>query len=304
MKKNLHVIIISFIFSVILWVSISLSNDYYATIEVPVKLTDFPSGYSTGSNIPDQVSVKLKGKGWKLIAVNLGSESNFQVPVREETGKRTVNLYNYLVDNQWLSSDIEVINIAPDTISFYVEKIISKKLPITANLNLHFKSGYGIATPIIISPDSTEVYGPESYLEKMKEVPTADVEFDNLDDKVNKIVSLKNIQGMNYSQDNVIINLDVQKIVDKNFDNVFVKPNDVPSDRQVILLPNRITVGVRGGIDILGKLDTSEFKAEVSYRQVVLDTLGSVLPKVEVPQNTSLLYTKPERLRYIIKKYN
>ena len=114
MKKNLHIIIISFIFSVILWVSISLSNDYYATFDVPIKLVDFPSGYTTGSPLPESVSVKLKGKGWKLIAVDLGSESDYVIPVGKDTGKRNINLYNYLVENQWLSSDIEVINISPD----------------------------------------------------------------------------------------------------------------------------------------------------------------------------------------------
>ena len=109
---------------------------------------------------------------------------------------------------------------------------------------------------------------------------------------------------MNYSNSNVSIILDVQKIVDKNFDNLPVDIVDVPSDRSVVLLPNKISIGLRGGVDVLAKLDNSKLMAHINYRDVVLDTLGSIAPKVELPDNTSLIYIKPERLRYIIKKFN
>src|SRR5512146_1131847 len=120
MKKNLHIIVLSVIFSVILWISISLSNDYYATVNVPVKLVNFPAGYSTASSIPDQISVKLKGKGWKLLGVNLSAKSDYSISV-EDSGRINVNLYNFLGENQWLSTDVEVIDITPDSLSFYVE---------------------------------------------------------------------------------------------------------------------------------------------------------------------------------------
>lgn len=304
MKKNLHIIVISFLFSIILWVSISLSNDYYATFNIPVKLIDFPKGYTTGTKLPAKVSVKLKGKGWKLIAATLTSESDYVVPVGKEKGKRTVNLYNYLVENQWLSSDVEVININPDTLTFYVEKVVSKKLPVLMNLKLNYKRGYGLATGATVYPESTIVSGPEKYIRNLSFVATQKIEYDGLDSKIKKHVALAKHPGMQYSNPAVTINLDVQKIVDKTFDNILVKLNDVPRDRDVVLLPNRIDIGVRGGIDILGRLDSTQFKAHISYREVVEDTLGSVVPHISIPAGTKLIFIKPERLRYIIKKFN
>ncbi len=305
MKKNLHIVIISFLFSVILWVSISLSNDYYATFNIPIKLVDFPEGYGTGTPIPHDISVKVKGKGWKLISANLTSDAVYQIPVGKQTGKRTINLYNYLVENQWLSSEVdEVNNITPDTISFIVEKLQSKKVPVEPDLNLNFKAGYGLASNIVISPDTVVVSGPYSYLKALKSVPTQAVEFDELDNKSNVIVPLKKIWGMSYDFSSVKATLNVQKIVDKNFEGIYVSIRDVPRDRDVLLLPNRINIGVRGGINILGKLDTTQFRAYVSYRDVVLDTLGSVVPHIIMPTNTTLLFIKPARLRYIIKKFN
>ncbi len=304
MRKNLHIILASFIFSILLWGSISLSNDYYATVSIPVKLVNFPVGYTSGSKIPRDISVKLKGEGWKLVSVNLGAKPEYNVSVKPDSGKQMVNLYNYLVENQWLSSDIEVIDISPDTLSFVVEKVISKKVKIVPNLDLSFKIGYGNATEAKIFPDSTMVFGPATKIKELKEIKTEKIKFTSLDEKKDISVSLMPATGISYADNNIQVHLNVQKIVEKDFSDLLVEVFDVPRDRNVVLLPNKVTVGIRGGIDILGRLDKEKLEAYLNYRDVVLDTLGSVKPIIKQPVNTTLLYVKPERLRYVIKKFN
>jgi hypothetical protein len=303
MKKNLHIVVLSVIFSIILWVSISLSNDYYATVNVPIKLVNFPAGYSTASNIPAEISVKLKGKGWKLLGVNLSTKSDYTISV-EDSGRINVNLYNFLGENQWLSSDIEVIDMTPDTLSFYVEKDYMKKVSIVPDLNLNYKPGYGLASPIQIVPDSTILYGPKSVVSHLGFVFTQRKTFESLDHAVTGFVKLEDLPGVIYKHQEVQVNLNVQKIVDKNFDDVDVSIIDIPVDRDVVLLPNKISVVVKAGIELLGKMSKNKIKAFVNYRDIVLDTLGTIIPKVELPENTTLEYIKPERLRYIIKRFN
>ena len=304
MKKNLHIIIISFLFSVILWISISLSNDYYSTFRVPLKLVDFQQGLTSGSKIPKSLQIKVKGKGWKLIAEKIGAEPAFSVTANGDTGKRFINLYNYLSENQWLSSDLEVIDINPDTLALSIEKITRKKLKIVPDIDFSFRTGYGIASPITVVPDSVIAYGAFSELKKMNSIHTKKISLSNLNDKIAIRVDLKNIQGMSYSDKNTLVTIDVQRIVDRNIDNVLVIVTDVPKDREVILLPNKITIAVKGGIDILGRLTSGQFKAYVNYREVVFDTLGGIVPKVKCPDNVSIKYIKPEQLRYVIKKFN
>lgn len=303
MKKNLHIILISFVFSVILWASISLSNDYYTTINVPVKIVDFPAGYSSGSSMPDRISIKVKGKGWKIIAFNIAGVQDYVIPVGQLTGRRVINLYNYLSENQWLSSDMEVISISPDSLSFYIERISGKKVPIIPELDLKFRSGYGMTSPLKIEPESTYVYGPVSYLNKLEYVTTESLGNDELDSKTTKKVRIKSLPGMTYRDEFVIVNIDVQRIVEKSFDSILVHVIDMPKDRNVVLLPNRVNISLRGGIEVLGKLDTTQFNAYINYREVVIDTIGSVIPHINTPDKTKLMFIKPEHLRYVIKKY-
>lgn len=303
-KKNIHIILISLIFSVILWGSISLSNDYFTTIDVKLKLVNFPEGYTTGSKLPERVTVKIRGNGWKLISVTLGADVEYVVSVQSDSGRKYVNLYNFLIDNQWISHGIEVIDISPDTLSFFVERIISKKLKIIPDFAIDFKPGYGLASPAEIFPDSTVVYGPVSIIRNMNDVKTELIRFEHLDGKKIQQVALKDRQGLSYENRVIRVALDVQKIIDKNLDDLQVEVLNVPADRDVVLLPNRISISIRGGIDILGKLNTAEIKSFVHYRDVVLDTAGSISPRIELPENVYLVFSRPERLRYIIKKFN
>ncbi|GAB4295310.1 MAG: hypothetical protein Kow0098_17580 [Ignavibacteriaceae bacterium] len=304
MKKNLHIIIISVLFSVVLWGSISLSDDYYATVELPLRLINFPEGFTTGSDIPETISIKVKGRGWKLVSMSLGSESDFRVSVNSDTGWKTASLPNYLSDNNWLSSDMQVIDIIPDSIAFYIEPVINRTLPVSPELDLKFRSGYGLATPVKIIPDSVEVYGPKSKLQKLTSVSTESITLPDLDRYTQQYVNLQGTRGMVYENNQVSVILDVQRIVDKQFDDIKIEVSGVPPDKEVILLPNRISIGLQGGIEILGKLKNSDFIANLQFNAIVMDTIGSVKPSVDVPDNTRLLYIKPERLRYVIKEFD
>ncbi|MBK6915531.1 MAG: hypothetical protein IPH11_18380 [Ignavibacteriales bacterium] len=302
--QNLSVIIISVIFSIIIWGSISLSSDYFAVIEVPLKLVNIPKGLTSGSVMPDKILIKVKSKGWKLISMNVASPAEFVVPQSVDSGFKFINLNNYLSENNWLSEDMQVMDIIPDTISFYIESIGTKKLPIEANLNLNFKTGYGLASEIKFIPDSVMVTGPKSILKKMKSIITERSTYNNLSEKIVERIEVKKLRGFSYSADNLLMSLDVQAIIDKSFEEIPVKVLNVPPDREVVLIPNSITVSVLGGIEVLGKLSENDFSASIEYGEVVVDSTGTVAPEIDFPDNTQLIYIKPERLRYVITKFN
>lgn len=303
MKKKIPVIIISIIFSIIVWGTISLSGEFYSNIEVPLKIVDLPNGYTVGTHLPSKVSLKLKGEGWKLLSVNIGKDVMYDVSVKKRSGEREIKLLDHITDNRWIISDLEVMDITPVTIDCMIEKKMSKKLPVSADLNIDFKAGYGMASPITIEPDSVVVTGPGSVLSKIESVQTEEIKLSSLDKRTIKNISFASLTGSSFDTKFVSITFDVQRIVDKQFDDINIDVLDVPPDRDVVLLPNKIGCSVRGGIDVLGKLDNNDFKSFVYYRDIVFDTLGTIVPRIDLPVNTSLIYIKPEHVRYIIKRY-
>jgi hypothetical protein len=300
---KLNIFIASLIFAIILWGSISLSDEYYAVIQVSPKLFNFPKGYTSGSELPDKISIRVKGKGWRLVSVNLGSDTEYLISVGGDSGKQLIDVSGNLNNNRWIKSDLEVIDVLPDTLSILVEKIVTKKIPVLANLNIEYKQGYGLALPITLNTDSVLVSGPRSMVKKMNSIKTEEVKLSAIDSKMLVDLKMPQKSGFSYNIEKIEANLDVQKIVEKQFDEITVEVLDVPQDREVVLLPNKISCSIRGGIQVLGKMSNSQFKSFVFYRDVVRDTIGSVSPNIEIPENTTLLYIKPERLRYIIKTF-
>ena len=303
MRKKLNIFIASVIFAVILWGSISLSDIFYTNVDVKLTLINLPPGYTTGSPLPEKIQLRVKGRGWRLVSINVGPETEFRVSAGGDSGRQNINLYNYLESNRWLFSDIEIINIYPDSIKFFVERIISKRLPVVSGLELEYKPGYGLASDIIFKPDSVVVSGPISFLRMMKEIKTADKSLIALDSRVETEVNLPKMNGFNYSTNLIEVKLDVQRIVDKQFENITVEVIDIPSRKEVVLLPNKIGFNVRGGIEILGKLKYDQFRAYVRYQILVQDTTGSVTPILEMPNNVTIQYLKPDRLRYVIRSF-
>lgn len=303
MRKKLYIFLASVVFSIVLWGSISLSDNYYTNIDVKLSLVNFPDGYTTGSPIPDKIKLRVKGRGWKLLSLNVGPESEFVVTAGKDSGWHTISLYNYLESNRWLLSDVDIINILPDSLRFFVERTMTKKLLVIPDLNLKFKPGYGLATEIMLKPDSVMVTGPVSYLKPLKEINTENKTFGPLDTRTESEVGLPNKNGFTYNTNIINVLLNVQKIVDKQFDNIVVEVTNVPAGKEVVLLPNKISLNLRGGIDILGKLNENQLHANIKYQDLVVDTTGSVAPVIQIPKDVTLQYLKPERLRYIIRSF-
>ncbi len=303
MKKKFPIILISIIFSIILWGTISLSELYYSNIFIPLRIVDLPEGYTTATDLPKEITIKLKGEGWNLFSLNIGKDVTYNVSVNEDSGLIDIKLSDYLSDNGWVLSEFDIIDIIPGSISCLIDRKIEKKIRVVADLHLDFKAGYGLAKQVELLPDSVIVNGPRSIISSLKELKTKKIKLSSLNKKIVKNIGFTELPGSVFLTKFVSVTFDVQRIVDKQFDDIIVKVLNVPPDRDVVLLPNKIALGVRGGIDILGKLKNEQFETFISYRDVVLDTLGNVIPKIKLPDNTNLVYIKPERLRYVIKKY-
>jgi YbbR domain-containing protein len=137
----------------------------------------------------------------------------------------------------------------------------------------------------------------------MEAIETESRTFTSLDGRTQTEIGFPKMQGFSFSSNSVEVTIDVQRIVDKQFEDILVEVIDLPDGKEVVLLPNKIGIQVRGGIDILGKLKPGQFNAYVKYLTLVRDTTGSVKPEISLPKNVTLQFTKPDRLRYVIRSY-
>lgn len=290
-------------FSIFIWGSITLSEQYFANLDFKIRVVNEPSGYVCGYVDPQTINIKLKAKGWQLLSLNLGVRNTFLISADNDSGFKKLDVFGEINENSWISPGMTITEIFPREILFNVEKIKFKKLKIVADTDLDFSSEYGLATPIQIIPDSVLVGGPASIIDKINEIKTKPISLSSLDSKIKIISELEELRGFRSQKSKVEVIFDVQRIVEKTFENINITITDVPKDRDVVLLPNNVSCTLRGGISVLGKISKEQIKASIKYKDVILDTIGTLKPEIEIPQYTTLTYSKPVRVGYIIKKY-
>ena len=304
MKHKFPIIILSFLFAVVVWGSITLSDQFFSSYDFKVGVVNTPEGYVCGITNPSTVSIKVKARGWQLLNLSLNPSPEFLVSAKNDSGIIVADAYDQISENSWLGSGVTILDISPRDISLKVEKIVFKKLKIIADTDLNFQKGYGLATPIKVYPDSILAAGPKSVIDSLKYIKTKNVFLKSIDSKMNVIADLEDLPGFLYQQNKVSLTLDVQRVVDNTFDGIKVTVKNIPPDRDVVLIPNTISCGLRGGINIIGKVTADQINATIEYKDVIMDTLGTLKPKITIPSNTQLIFTKPEELQYIIKKFD
>lgn len=303
MKRKIMTIGLIVSLSVLLWVFVSFSDEFSVTLNLPTQVIDVPEQYSVSSVSSSNVSIGLKGTGWQLAPHTMGRDPKFFIPSPLETGESEVSIRNVLYANSWLSSTLQLAEIAPEKISIKIENTISKKVGIVPLISLSYKAGYGLVSPVKIDPDSVLITGPKSLIDQIIIVNTVGSVQKNLEGQSSTILK---INQQNYVQTNIKeckVDFDVQKIVDKTFEDLVIRTKNLPSRYELILSPTKLSIVLRGGISQLSKLKNENLNIFVRFEQALTDTSGAITPIIEIPDFTSLIDIKPNRLEYIIKKY-
>ncbi|MFA7229123.1 MAG: hypothetical protein WC061_08810 [Melioribacteraceae bacterium] len=302
MKKKLVRVSVILFCSVALWVAVSLSDVFITTIRVPVHFTELPKYYALGYSSVREVDIEVKGRGWDLAKLVLGSAENFDISVHKRTGRRRYELNDLLKTNTWLTSSLQVLEISPSFIEYEVERVGSKRVGLIKNFKIEFKPGYGPSSVVKTTPGEVEIYGPAYLLQKIDSLKTESGELFDVAENVMMELNIETPEGITASEKTCTIEFEVQKIVDRTFENVLVETRNVPSSKELILFPGRINVVLRGGINRLGKFTNDSIKAYVDYWSALREEHGTTEAVIEVPPFIIHTNTIPNKLEYIIKQ--
>jgi len=303
MKNKIIPITFIIIFSLILWGSVTLSEYYVEIITVPIELVDLPKNYSPSYLSNPEITLKVKAKGWELAKLILTGEHSFYVSAHHRIGKFKVDLRNEIENNLWLTSAFNVLEISPVIFEYEIDKTVTKKVSIKPNVKINFAENYDLVSDIILTPSEVDISGPASILQNVNYVETDSVVFNNVNEKIVYEINLKSINGVNFSINKCKIEFDVQKIVERAFDDLFVEIRNVPPSKELNLYPSKVSVILRGGINRLGKLTNDSIKVYVDYWDAIRSEENMIEPVVEIPEFTKLLDVKPKKLEFIIKQY-
>jgi len=302
-QPKLLTILLASLFSIILWASVSFSNDYTTTFKIPIEFTNIKEGNAILTQTTSEISLTVTGQGWSIAQITFGGKNEFKISTNESVGLQNFNMRDAISENEWLNPSIQVVSVSPVNISYSVERLNYKVVPINADITLGISEGYDLVSSVILYPDSVKILGPKSLVKSIQSISTEKFEFINLEASVATPLKLKSIDYISFENNITNIEFSVEKIVDKTFRNIPIKVINIPKLRELDLFPPNVDVTLRGGLESLGIHNIEDISAVVDFNDAFVDTIGFIKAHVSIPKFTKLTNVKPGKLKYIIKQY-
>jgi YbbR domain-containing protein len=265
-------------------------NSLKVTISKKVEST-FELGYHfiNEDELDDQYSVTVNKMSANEVVVYASKDTLSEISKVEaciDVADRTkdfeddANIKVYDRDGNEMDVDINVKKVHVNcSVSSY-----SKNVPIKVNLIGNVADGYTL-TNYSITDETVTIYGTEENLKNINEV-TCDVSIEDLMSTITmtNVELNKNEKISKFSDSNVDITLQIEKLITKRFDNITIKVLNKASDKKVSFIGDNkyASVQVEGPESIMNDLTEENIQASIDVNDLDVGT-----KKVKVSVTTS-----------------
>jgi YbbR domain-containing protein len=305
LRKRIFLIVYSFLFSIFLWLSVTLNFTYSINLTIPLEVK-LRENQALAEDLQNEIDIVARGRGWDLLGMWFSKTNVFYLDLSSVRKNLKYSILQAIGDKINLPSDVSIISVNPDTLNIEFDNISTKFVNIKNNVTISLKDGYEIIGSPDMMPDSVKITGASSVLSKIKYFPTERKVFRNVNSDVTFDVSLSDTLNslIKIEPKSIKIFYKVELAAEKLFEDLNITVKNVPADKDVLLIPPNINLSIRGGVDILSKVTPSDIKITIDYDLIDKDTLGSVIPNIEIPDFLTLINSTPQKFQYIIKKKN
>jgi hypothetical protein len=303
-NKRYHIILASILFAIITWLWVNMRRDYVVVQHLPIVVENLRAGKALRHPLPRYVTVRFSGSGWLLAGLYLAPGLSYFIDASTLTSTPFIITSKDLLEHVKLPFAVQAVDIKPDTLVLALDDYVEKRVPVIPNLVLDFHAGYGQVGPVEISPESVSIGGARETIDQLTRWSTMYEKFADLKSPVDAFVPLEDPAdySLTIPQEPVRVQVNVQPFAEKIFSGIPLAATMTPSNREVIFIPPRMDVVVRGGIDQLAKLTAQDFSATISYESLLQDSLEYIRPLLTSPPEVTVLRRTPDRFQYIVRK--
>lgn len=307
-NKNIRMFLLSLLMSFIFWLLINLSKESISIANFNLSYFNLPHSKVIQNAPLKQLKLELKAHGFRFLSYQLNKKElriNLEHIKHLRNGKYYYLPNNYLRELQsQLSENVELLSVINDTIFLDLTIIATKKVKVTPNLDINFKSGFNFANPMKVTPDSVEIQGPKAWLDTISKIETELLHFNDLAQNINQPVALKIIQNdkLVYGKSEVNIKIEVDKFTETSLSANFTILN-IPNNYQISTISKEVTIKYQVSLSNFKRVNASMFVVQCDFALSLRDSLNYLIPVImSKPDFVNRAQIFPEKIEYIIKK--
>jgi len=239
-KANKKLVVYAFfvVLATVFWFLNALSKEYTTTVSYPVNYVNFPKEKVLTNKLPSHLTLRVNAFGFDLLRYKLSTsflpisfDVNSFTDSRMEKSKNsrfvlpTRRIKNRI--SRQLSSEITLLDIAPDSLVFQFSNVVHKKVPVKAQLELSFEKQFMLGDTIRLEPDSITISGASVIVDTVDQIHTRRMKFSDLSKTVKRNISLERVEGLEYSNKRVVINILVEQFTEAEKNVAIIVENPV-----------------------------------------------------------------------------
>ena len=296
-KHNFGILAVAVIFGSLLWGYVSLSGEYEADLQVRLNVEP-PTHQAMISTIPRELTVRVRTTGLQL--VNLKYLSSTPVCNIDLEDIRPSSEAMYTVDRDdivraiALPGAVQIVSLQPTTLSIATGEVFTKTVPIRLRMNVACREGFVVVGDPVVEPSMVEIRGTKSVVESIESWNTELLALDDLYQSHTAKIAMSDSLTMllRVKPDVITASFDVQQLAEIEIHDIQVR--SVNDDPTMVISPERISVTIRGGTNVVAALLSSDIEAVIP-----VDAAGPIAPTFRTPQGVSVVSTSPAYVQVV-----
>lgn len=309
-RKNREFLIFLFFFalSAVFWLLQTLNETFETEVVVPLKLNNVPSNLIITSDLPDELHVTVQDKGSILMKYLYGQPltpvtvdyKNYdfegmagRVQVQEAEVRRAIAAQ--------LFSSTRIQSIKPDTLEFFYNRGLKKKVPVLISGVIEPAQQYYLRH-VVAKPDSVVVFAPSSILDTLQAAYTQNFYQAGLVESKNLQIPVRPIRGAKFIPDVLDVQIDVDIYTEKTVEVPIVGVN-FPADKDLRTFPSKVKVTFKVGSKSYKSITADDFVLVISYEELINNESSKIpLHLKSIPEGVSSVRIHPSEVDYLLEQ--
>jgi hypothetical protein len=310
-KKKAVIFSFFLVLSIVFWFMNALGKSYSASINYPVRYTDIPAGKVLIGDTPDYLTLKITTHGYRLLRHKLSSRIPIAFSVnsfalRNFPGTDTNMFYIQTrfarehLANQ-LSSEIDILEISPDTLYLRFASLITKKLPIIPDIQSEPERQMIFKGSPQSEPDSVLVSGPDYIIDTLQGILTKPKNLGVLSKSFEGFVDILQPQHVSVKHDKVKLTIGIERITEKI---VLVPLNiiNIPDTINLKTFPSFIEVNCNVGLSNFPRVQPELFRIVADFNDIEKGEGRLPVNLVKSPEFVRSVNYNPKYVEFLIEK--
>jgi YbbR domain-containing protein len=302
--ENFGFKIVAVVMALLLWFHVATEKVYEYNRSFPVKIYNIPKGLILSEPVPEEVQVKIRGKGKELLKLLLMHKGELRIDIRNfKVGESDYTLNPEEIPiPEGLELKVEEI-VSPKSIKINLDRLMEKKVPIHSQIIILPKEDYLQVGEVSLVPHEVVISGPTKLVKGIESIETEKKVLDGVTQPISDRIGLTSPQGYNLelSFKQASFRVDVQKAMEQKIPGVPVETVNLFGGRKIELEPESIDVVIFGGENVVDQLSPDQIKVTVNCARVKRNVETKLPPSVKLPSTVSLIRTEPDSLGVIIR---